>query len=266
MGGFVVEHKGWRWLEWISLMLSAITIVATMGMRETHKRTLLERRAKKRGLKVAGDSQISTAHALRSMLRDAMFRPLVMLGTEPIVSFLSLYIGFNFAVLYGFFASLQLVFQEVYDFKPHETGLTFLSLAIGATLATITCLVMDKLIYQKKHQQLMKQGIKKVPPEYRLYPAMVGSIGVVVSLFWFAWTARRGISWASPVVALIPFNWGNLCVFTSAAIFLIDCYGPRYGASSIAANGFVRYMFAMAFPLFIIPSKFLPMVVSIAKN
>lgn len=236
-------------------MLSAITIVASLGMRETHKRILLERRAKKRGLKVAGDSNISTVREFQTLLRDAMLRPLVLLATEPIVSFLSLYIGFNFAVLYGFFASLQLVFQEVYGFQPHETGLTFLSLAIGATLATVTCLIMDKLIYQKKHQQLTKQGVKKVPPEYRLYPAMVGSIGVVVSLFWFAWTARRGISWAAPVVALIPFNWGNLCIFTSAAIFLLDCYGPKYGASSIAANGFVRYLLAMAFPLFIIPSE-----------
>lgn len=37
---------------------------------------------------------------------------------------------------------------------------------------------------------------------------------------------------------------------------MIDCYGARYGASALSANAFTRYIFAAAFPLFIIQSMF----------
>ncbi|KAL1967742.1 hypothetical protein VTN77DRAFT_2999 [Rasamsonia byssochlamydoides] len=253
IGGFVVERKGWRWLEWVSVFISAATCLAALGMRETYKKVLLQRRAKKRGkLTASSHHRIHPLAAIRAWMREAMLRPLVILVSEPIVLFFSLYIGFDFAVLYAFFASLQLVFKETYGFNSHETGLTFLSLAVGAFLATVTSLLMDQLIYQKKHRQLENQGVKRVPPEYRLYPAMIGSVGVAGGLFWFAWTARPDVHWASPVVALVPFNWGNLCIFSSAIIYIVDCYGPNYGASALSANSFTRYIFAAAFPLFTI--------------
>jgi hypothetical protein len=62
-------------------------------------------------------------------------------------------------------------------------------------------------------------------------------------LQWFAWTAKRDVSWASPVVAAIPFAWGNLSIFLSAANYLIDTYQALNGASALAANGFLRYNF-----------------------
>jgi hypothetical protein len=37
--------------------------------------------------------------------------------------------------------------------------------------------------------------------------------------------------------------------------YLIDSYGPQYGASAVSANGFSRYIFSAAFPLFAIQSK-----------
>lgn len=60
-------------------------------------------------------------------------------------------------------------------------------------------------------------------------------------LFWFAWSARQDVHWIVPVIAGIPFAWGNLLVFVSAALYLIDVYGPMNGASAMAANGLARY-------------------------
>lgn len=40
--------------------------------------------------------------------------------------------------------------------------------------------------------------------------------------------------------------------------YLIDSYGPQYGASAVSANGFARYIFSAAFPLFAIQSKSVP--------
>ena len=50
---------------------------------------------------------------------------------------------------------------------------------------------------------------------------MMGSFGLPIGLFWFAWTADNGIHWAAPVIAAIPFSWGNLSLFVS--IYLIHC-------------------------------------------
>jgi hypothetical protein len=69
-------------------------------------------------------------------------------------------------------------------------------------------------------------------------------------LQWFAWTAKRDVSWASPVVAAIPFAWGNLSIFLSAANYLIDTYQALNGASALAANGLLRYTLGAVFPLF----------------
>lgn len=41
-----------------------------------------------------------------------------------------------------------------------------------------------------------------------------------------------------------------------ANMYIMNTYGPLYGASAIAANRFLSYLFAVAFPLFAIQSKF----------
>ena len=51
---------------------------------------------------------------------------------------------------------------------------------------------------------------------------MIGSIGLPVGLFWFAWTAREDISWASPTVAIVPFAWGNISIFISTIQYVIS--------------------------------------------
>jgi hypothetical protein len=69
-------------------------------------------------------------------------------------------------------------------------------------------------------------------------------------LIWFAFTAKPSIHWIVPVLAGIPFAFGNVTVFISAALYMLDVYGPMSGASAMAANGLVRYIMGASFPLF----------------
>lgn len=154
-----------------------------------------------------------------------VLRPMKMLFVEPIVAFFSLYIAVNFGILFSFFACFPLVYTRVYSFSGEQVGLTFLPILVGSILATATALACEELLYKAQVRQLQvdaeKPGIpgavlpKYVAPEHRLYAAMIGSFGISVGLFWFAWTARPGVHWASPVVATMVFAWGNLCVFVS---------------------------------------------------
>jgi len=142
-----------------------------------------------------------------------------MLITEPIVGFLSLYVAFNFAVLFAFFAAFPFVFESVYGFDTEQAGLVFLAIGVGCALAVPTVITCDYYLYQPRFRASKAAGKGGVvAPECRLYPAMMGSVGLPLGLFWFAWTAKRDVSWASPVVAAIPFAWGNLSIFICKCI------------------------------------------------
>jgi hypothetical protein len=108
-----------------------------------------------------------------------------MLVTEPIVTFLSLYVAFNFAVLFTFFASVPYVYTLVYHFDRGMTGLVFLGVGLGCTLAVPTTIVLDKLIYQKQWQKADREGrTGAIAPEHRLWAAMLGAFGLPIGLFW----------------------------------------------------------------------------------
>jgi hypothetical protein len=82
---------------------------------------------------------------------------------------------------------------------------------------SLPCTILyDKYFIQKKwakHIEAGNYGI--VPQEYRLWPAIAGSLLLPIGLFWFAWTAKPNIHWIVPALSTIPFAWGNMLIFVS---------------------------------------------------
>ncbi|KAF9876621.1 major facilitator superfamily transporter [Colletotrichum karsti] len=247
IGSFVVNRKGWRWTQWTLLFFIIVSMIATVFAKESYHPVLKRRRAKQLDIDIYPlPSASSRAH---SFVTTALIRPVWMLFTEPIVTFICLYVACEFATLFSFFAALPYVFEVVYGFGIEQQGLVFISIVVGCVLGTLTILACNFLLYlpeTKKHRP------HRTPPEYRLYPAMIGSIGLPLGLFWFGWTAREDISWASPVVAVVPFAWGNICLFVSTIQYLVDTYKKTTVASAASANSLARYSLAGAFPLFIV--------------
>ena len=256
LGGFVAQHKGWRWTQWLILFVMVPAYLFSLGMEETYKKILLQKQAKKLGLPPPPRG-LTGLPAMKFLLTVTLVRPVRMLLTEPIVILFSLYTGFNFSVLFGFFDAFPIVFGGVYGFSIGLTGLCFLGIGLGCALGSTTGLLINRLYYNPLHAKSLAQGRGGVvAPEYRLYSAMMGSFGIPVSLFWFAWTAQADIYFISPILATIPFAWGNMSVFMAAAMYLSDAYGPLNGASALAANGLVRYSLGAAFPLFTVQSEY----------
>ncbi|KAK1058821.1 hypothetical protein LTR74_013136 [Friedmanniomyces endolithicus] len=253
IGGFAAQFKSWRWTQWCTIFIALAAYLTILPMSETYKKVILQRRAKKLNIPPPPTPPMSALTQLKILVTITIARPLVMLATEPIVMFFSLYNAFTFSVLFAFFAAYPYTFETVYGFNTWQYGLTFLGIGLGVILAVLTNIVIDRLIYTKKTTQALKEGRHMAAPEHRLYCAMVGSVGIPIGLFWFAWSARADVHWISPVLAGIPFAWGNLCVFMSAAMYLIDVYGSLNGASAMAANGLARYGLGadkQPFPLF----------------
>ncbi|EXF81399.1 hypothetical protein CFIO01_01061 [Colletotrichum fioriniae PJ7] len=103
-----------------------------------------------------------------------------------------------------------------------------------------------RLILKNKGQGENEDGSE---PEFRLPPAMFGSILVPAGIFMFGWSMYPWVHWMVPIVGTAMFGAGNILLFTGIWTFLVEAY-PRYAASALAANSFVRCLAAAAFPLF----------------
>lgn len=251
IGSFATSRMGWRWTQWALLFFSVFAIALFLFAEETYHPVIRRRRLRKLGLPLPPVAPLSAR--VRTFATVALFRPVHMLLTEPIVGLICLYVACEFATLFSFFAVVPYIFQRVYHFGIEQQGLVFLSIAVGCLLGTITVILCNALMYAPKTKEYPAH---QTPPEYRLYPAMIGSIGLPLGLFWFGWTSRSDISWASPVAAIVPFSWGNLCLFVSTIQYLADVYSGSNIASAAGANSLARYGLAGAFPLFSIQSKF----------
>ncbi len=252
----MVESKGWRWTQWTILFFVVAFVSPVIFMRESYKKTVLERRAKRLGIGGPSGPQRSVAQNIQYFMTKTVIRPVHMLFTEPIVGLVCLYSSFQFALLYTFVVASPYTFSTVYNFSLGAQGLSFLGFITGATLVPIPLLALDHYVYQRKWAQFKEAtkaeepGTTEFPPEHRLYSAMIGSIVLPAGLFWFAWTARSSVHWIVPIVAQAVSIIGSILVYVGANIYMMDTYGPLYGASAAGATSLSRYTLATAFPLF----------------
>jgi DHA1 family multidrug resistance protein-like MFS transporter len=171
-----------------------------------------------------------------------------MLFTELFVLLIALYAAFLFGLLFMFFLAFPLVFGGIYGFSLGSRGLAFIGVGMGTVLGNISFV----LIFKYAHK---KPAFKKLQDAF-LAPAMLGSILLPISLFWFGWTARPEVHWIVPIIAGFPFGYSMMLLFASTSVYLASMY-QQYAASAFAVNSWMRYSFAAAFPLFADQSMFL---------
>ena len=232
------------------LLFATCTIITTFMARETFHPVLKRRQSKTSRLYLPRRLPLSSK--IRFFATIAILRPAQMMVTEPIVALTCLYVACEFATLFSFFAAFPMVFQGIYGFGIEDSGLVFLSIVVGCLFGAITVLLCDIFLYRPKAAAYQEPS---VPPEFRLYPSLIGSVGLPISLFWFGWTSRADTPWIIPVTAIMIFAWGNICVFVSTAQYIVDTYHGLTVASAMSANSLARYGLAAAFPLFTVQSE-----------
>lgn len=191
-------------------MLALAAYLLGIGMPETYPRAIVTRQAKRLSLPSPDLPVAQSGVTLTEMLQVTFITPLKMLVTEPIVIGTSLYLGFIFSVILSFFISIPVVLESTYNFDIRQVGLAFIAAIVGSLLAAATSIFIDRLTYPKRLRKSRSGGTVDI--EYRLYPAMIGEIGITISLFWIAWTAKPTIDWPSPVLGTMLFVWGSLSV------------------------------------------------------
>ena len=172
----------WRWTQWVILLFTVVCVTPTVFMKETYKSVILRRRNKKRGYRVPDLVKEQPFQFARRFVTSTVTRPVHMFCVEPVVASFTSYVAINFGMLYSFFAAFPYVFETQYNFNLGQVGLTFLGLGVGVAIGCALIIVLARTFYQR---QKAKASDGKVPPEARLYIAMIGSILLPVSLFWF---------------------------------------------------------------------------------
>ncbi|KAH9212949.1 major facilitator superfamily domain-containing protein [Leptodontidium sp. 2 PMI_412] len=248
IGGFAAEYLGWRWTNWLVMILSGAGWIFCSSMQETYAPVILQRKAAKMR-KETGDDRWWCRYDQRSslfeMLKINLSRPFILSFTEPILWFWNAYIAIIYGILYLCFVAYPLIYTGLRGWSLGFTGLAFVGIGVGTMIAIVTEPLARRVV----------NSHKKDPETGRVYPEASISIVCFASLLcpigqlWFSWTSVPiTIHWIWPILAGVPFGAGNCLVFIYASNYIAGSYGI-YAASALAGNSVVRSIVGGTLPL-----------------
>lgn len=268
IGGFVYQNLGWRWENWLALILGGGAVIAMATVKETYPPIILKRKAARKRKEMDDprwwcqyDQRISTSH----LIKLNMSRPFVLLATEPILWFLNIWyvetitplwyisahltcfsrISVVYGILYLCFVAYPVVFSQHRGWSAGISGLAFVGIAIGNMISIFSEPLLRKLI----NSQPRDPETGKVQPEATALVMAIGGVLAPVGQLVFAWTCLPAtIHWAIPIAFGIPFGAGNTLSFIYGSNYLAGTYSI-YAASALAGNALIRSIFGAVLPL-----------------
>lgn len=86
LGGFVFQYLGWRWTNWVVLAMGGVAFLLLACVKETYAPAVLQKRAlvKRIGTDSLRWQWYDSFMRFKSLLRNSLTRPFVMMFTEPI--------------------------------------------------------------------------------------------------------------------------------------------------------------------------------------
>ncbi|KAG8168696.1 hypothetical protein KVR01_001445 [Diaporthe batatas] len=185
--------------------------------------------------------------SITELAKKFLIRPLQLLCT-PICFLVALYASFVYGILYMQLGAIPYIFGRLRGWSLLQSLLPFLAIALGCVIGAALN-ILNQVAYNKAYEAAGQKAI----PEKRLPPMMLGSVLFAGGQFITAWTAEpRAAPWIVPVLGLFLMGCGFNTIFQAALNYLIDTF-RAYAASAVAANTFLRSMFAAGLPLTILP-------------
>ncbi|KAF3760456.1 MFS general substrate transporter [Cryphonectria parasitica EP155] len=247
-----VPYLGWRWTEYLTGILQAFVLLnAIIFIDETYPPVLLVAKARR----LRHDSGNYALHAkfeeweptISELCRKFLVRPLQLLCT-PICFLMALYASFCYGILYMQLGAVPIIFGEIRGWNLLQSELPFLAICLGSITGAVLN-TLNQLAYNKAYHAAGDRAV----PEKRLPPMMLGSVLFAAGQFITAWTAEpENAPWIAPVLGLYLMGCGFNTIFQAALNYLVDTF-RMYAASAVAANTFLRSVFAAGFPLAISP-------------
>jgi hypothetical protein len=165
---------------------------------------------------------------LRTFFTMALFRPIYLFFTEPIIFLVSIISAIPFTLIYMFTEALPPIYQS-FGMTTTHSCLPFLGLGLGCMLGMLTRIHDYKLIISRHRQRL------PLRPEDKL----LGFIPPAVTT----------VHWMVSTVALVAIGYAATEFGSVLTGYLADSY-LSYAASGFAAQTILRTCLSAAFPLF----------------
>ena len=243
--GWIVSHPdlGWRWTEWITLIIStAAFVLALFFLPETYFPLILEWKAKEL-CRVTGDTRYTSEHAEKASfsgrLKQVLPLPAKFFRTEPVIIVLGLYLVLLYILLFTFLSGFDYIFKQTYQLSTGLEGSCFGSIAAGATLFTLGA--PGFYSWARRHTEYVRGS--SIEPEFRLWPAIIASPLLPISLFWLGWANYPDISIWSGLGACFIFGIVLTAVYVSSYEYIIDSYRD-HAAIALASITSMRYLIA----------------------
>ncbi|KAJ5832233.1 hypothetical protein N7474_000544 [Penicillium riverlandense] len=247
-GAIVQSYLRWRWTEYITgIMMMFFLLLDVIFIDESYPPVLLVYKARRLRFE-SGNWALHARHeewdvTLKELGNKYLIRPFQLL-TTPICFLVALYASFVYGILYLSLAAFPIVFQEVRGWNQVVGALPFLAYLVGILMGAVV-----NLTNQRFYVKRFKANNNRAVPEARLPPMMLGSVLFAAGMFVFGWTSPKDIHWIAPIIGAVMMGFGFFTIFQAALNYLIDTF-QAVSASAIAANTFLRSLFAGCFPLF----------------
>lgn len=210
LGGFINSHLNWRWTYYIMIIWAHVLLVLMVFLvPETHHAVRLRAKAKHLRRQTEDDrykapiEMDASPLTFKTIIRSVS-TPFQLLIYEPMCLCLNTYSAVLLGILYLFFVTFPLIFRTQYEMNLWQTGLTFLGIIVGMSLAAMTPAVWSNV------QRRLARRNGKIEPEHRLPSAMLGGVLIPLGLFWFAWTATPDIHWLLCILGSGLFGCGSV--------------------------------------------------------
>ncbi|KAF2260019.1 MFS general substrate transporter [Lojkania enalia] len=246
-GGYLIQHKGWRWSFWlVTIVASVIFILSLAFLHETYAYAILNRKANRLRKETGNQhlrSVLDEGRSPKRTLMTAIIRPTKMLVCAPIILLISLLMFLFYGYFYLLFTAMPILLAEQYGFSTSAIGLTYIGPGVGSLIG-----VLFSGLTSDKFARHLKKVDGESKPEHRIHLFIGASLVIPVGLFWTGWTAASHQHWILPIIGTSTMSTGVILAFVASTTYLIDAYGV-YAASALAATTVLRSLGGALLPL-----------------
>lgn len=134
VGGYVVQSYSWRWIFFgFSVFTAFFLVLGIWFLHETFAPLLLKR---KRALLLAhrlerDDYSTPRLAGLVKLVKVDLVRPFILLGTQPIIQTLSLFMAYLFGLNFLTISTFQTMWEKSYGQSVSEGSWNYISISLG---------------------------------------------------------------------------------------------------------------------------------------
>ncbi|MCJ1321674.1 hypothetical protein MMC15_007019 [Xylographa vitiligo] len=247
IGGIITQNVGWHWLFWtVSLFDLCVIILGLVVLHESYRPIILARKAAR--LRKSTNLPYYTDFANiapTTKLYAALTRPVRLLWTQPALQLVSLFLAYNFGILYITLSTFATLFTTQYGQSTSTSGLHYIALVIGYTIAAQAGGRLTDTLWA----HLSRKADGATAPEYRVPLMVPGAVLIPVGLFWYGWAGAARAAWIVTDLGAAVFGCGVILGTQAMQVYVLDAYAD-YTASASAASQLLRSLFGFAFPIF----------------